>query len=72
MNITFERAAREIKAGQTVLCEGHPSVVWSTTQDIETSLVFLTFCTPNAGNFIQWVCQPYDMVTVAPLVRTNA
>lgn len=71
MNITFERAAREIKAGQTVLCDDHPSLVWHAFQDTGTAKVFLTFSTPNAGNIIQMVCEPYDTVTVAPLVRIN-
>lgn len=71
MNITFERAARDIRAGQTVLCEGHPSLVWHAFQDIVTSKVFLTFHGPNAGNVIQMVCEPFDKVTIAPLVRTT-
>lgn len=70
MNITFEREARRIHPGQTVLCEGHPSMVWRTFADGHTGKVFLTFLTPNAGNIIQMVCEPYDVVTVTPLVRT--
>lgn len=69
MSLTFQRKAMQVRPGQTVVCDGHPSVVWRTFSDGHTGMVFLTFFTPNAGNCIQMVLNPDDPITLAPLAR---